>query len=124
VSRNSLSQLAPRTNNDNPFRKRWDILLSQRKELLETLKTILLVRANNLNDDNLESFKEVMEDYLNTSFPENAKDTIRKDKDLLAGWENVFKAGKISITAIDEKKDFEEAKRMEKQFNIKNLSQS
>lgn len=84
--RGSLESLSPRTTNDNPFRRKWDILSTQRKELLRSLETILNTRSHNLNEDNIEAFNDFMKMYLEILFPEKARENKRKDKDLLKGW--------------------------------------
>lgn len=118
--RGSLESLSPRTTNDNPFRRKWDILSTQRKELLRSLETILNTRSHNLNEDNIEAFNDFMKMYLEILFPEKARESKRKDKDLLKGWENVFKLGTFKVEALDEKS--KESKKYAEKFNIKNLT--
>ena len=90
----------------------------------KSYRTILLVRAHNINEDNINDFKETLSDYLDLCFPENKNDKVKKDTDLLAGWEGLFKKGSFEVQLMDEGKELAQVQEYEKKFKLKNLAKS
>lgn len=117
VYRYSLSHLPPRVDNENPFRRRWDIVFTQREEILNHLKFLMgLIKGD--TQESFDKLDKLFNIYKKQMFPEDPSKLRREEKSLFEPWKEFF--GKdLTIETIEKKS---KVKKIEKAFKVKNLT--
>ncbi len=118
VYRYSLSNLPPRADNWNPFRRKWDVLTAQRQEMIESLRFLISININNDSDEAHTKLDQLFTMYKKTMFPEDITKVRKEEQNLFAPWKDFF-GKQVSIKLQDDKGKL---KKIERTFKVKNLS--